>query len=72
MQKRFQEARDQLLKAVSLDADSSASHFELGVAYKGTKEFKKAKQEFILSLSKLARWRKQERTLIEEQLNNLL
>jgi tetratricopeptide (TPR) repeat protein len=65
---RFPEAGAVLEKALLLDPDDAAVHFELGIAYKGTLDMEAARKEFNLALTKINRWRAQDRAIIQKEL----
>lgn len=70
-QGRFPEAKKVLQKARFLDPEDLAVHFELGRAYKSLREYSQARQEFNLVLSKINRWRREEKSLIQKELEGL-
>jgi len=68
---RFDEAIAVLERGSFLDPEDAAIYFELGKAYKAKKDLAKAKDKFNIALSKMPRWRKEDRQLIEKELVGL-
>lgn len=70
-QMRFQEAKQMLEKAATLDAQDFRAHFELAMAKKSTGDIPGAKEELLLALRNVNRWRKVDREIIKKELSIL-
>ncbi|MBP7215745.1 MAG: tetratricopeptide repeat protein [Candidatus Omnitrophica bacterium] len=67
-QERFSDALSILKKASALDPRDARIHFELGIAHKQMGNMLEAKNEFLLALQKINRWRHGERATIRQEL----
>jgi tetratricopeptide (TPR) repeat protein len=70
-QKRPFDALKMLESALSLDPENISAHYELSQAYKSLHDFDKTRNELNFVLRHLSRWRKLDRSAVEEELKNL-